>query len=183
MDLLPLEDGGLRFLEMPKGFYDQLAQLPELCDADDDPLVAERLAPSPMDPEEDPKLRAEAEEDWESFVQPELDAAHDRAMQVVMEDLAAAKPSLPETLESESQEDPEEPHFRLDIPGDHLDQWFHVLNRARIVMAMTHRLPISENPPDEGEQLSLQRLFAAHLSDSLAHILELLVVQMSRDLP
>jgi hypothetical protein len=47
---------------------------------------------------------------------------------------------------------------------------------------MKHRLPLSEHPLGEDEEVSLQRLLAAHLSDSFAEISEILVHLMTDEL-
>ena len=51
------------------------------------------------------------------------------------------------------------------------------------MLAIRHRLPLSEFPPDEDEKIPLQRLFAAHLTEHYAQILEILAYQMSNELP
>ncbi|MGY8690272.1 MAG: DUF2017 family protein, partial [Verrucomicrobiales bacterium] len=118
-------------------------------------------------------VREAALEDWADFVRPELDAAYDNAMQIVMENLAGAK-------ESESDVDP---YYQFEITREHVPDWYQVLNRARIVLAIKHRLPLSEFPPEESENIPFQRLLAAHLTEHYAGILEILAYQMTNELP
>ena len=173
MDVLPLENGGLRLLEVPTGFYEQLSMLPKVCEPGDDETIQRRLFPSPIDAEEEGDLRTSAEEDWTDFVRPELEAAFDSDMLMVMTDLADAEVS---------EETDEEVYYQIEIAGAHSSSWFQVLNRARIVLSLRHRLPFSEYPLEEGETVALERLLASHLSDTYAGIMELLVRQMSEDL-
>ncbi len=179
MDILPLPDGGLRFLEVPTAFYEQLSLLSQTCDPNDDPTIVARLYPHPLDPNEEPKDREKAEEDWSDFVRPELEAAFDTHMLTVMNDLAEANL---EATDDDPDNSDDEVYYRLEIPSDHTHAWFQVLNRARIVLAMKHRLPLSEHPLGEDEEVSLQRLLAAHLSDSFAEISEILVHLMTDEL-
>ena len=119
------------------------------------------------------------EEDWSDYVRPELEAAFDTNMLTVMNDLADANVEASE----DAPDDPEsEIFYRLEIPSDHTHAWFQILNRARIVLAIKHRLPLSEHPLEEDEKVSLQRLLAAHLSDSFAEISEILVHLMMDEL-
>ena len=172
MEVLPLENGGLRFLEMPSAFFEQLSMLSEICDPDGDPTILARLYPQPLDPEEPEEEQEALEADWADFVRPEMEASYDLSLLTVLNDLAEAK-----VLE----ETEEETFYSLEIPEDHLHPWFQVLNRARIVLALKHRLPISEYPADGDESFTLQRLLASHLSDSFAEILEVFLHQMNRE--
>ncbi len=172
MDILPLPNGGLRFLEMPAAFYEQLSLLSQTCDPDDDPTIVSRLYPHPLDPSEALEDREKAEEDWADYVRPELEVAFDSNMLTVMNDLADANI---EASEDDSDDPDSEVYYRLEIPNDHTHAWLQILNRARIVLAIKHRLPLSEYPLAGDEKISLQRLLAAHLSDSFAEISEILV--------
>lgn len=175
MDILSLPGGGLRFLEVPAAFYDQLSLLSQTCDPDEDPMIINRLYPHPLDHTETEEEREKAEEDWSDFVRPELEAAFDSNILTVMNDLAEASVDT-------SSDDETEMHYAFEIPKDHVHAWFQTLNRARIVLAIKHRLPLSEYPLGDEEKVSLQRLLAAHLSDSFAEISEILVHQMMGDL-
>lgn len=180
MDVLPLEDGGVRFLEMPGAFFDQLSQLPETCDPDKDGAIDRRLYPHPLDDEEPETVRDAAEKDWAEYVRPELETLFDRSMQTVLDDLSRATQSDFDQLGEERSGDDADAHYLLEIPGDHVHSWFQVLNRARIVLSMKHRLPFSEFPAEQGEKMTLSRLLAAHLCEHYAEILEILVHQMER---
>lgn len=173
MDVLPLKDGGLRFLDMPGAFFEQLSQLPDTCRVEDDPDIVRRLFPPPMDAEEEPSVKKDAEEDWFEYVQPELESAFDLAMQQVLNDLDRAK---------RLDDDDEEAYYQLEIPGEHVPSWFQVINRARIVLAIRYHLPFSEYPLESEEKLDLARLMAAQLSEHYAEILEILVHQMSQEI-
>lgn len=175
MDVIALEEGGLRFTGVPAAFYEQLSLLSQTCDPDDDPTIVTRLYPHPLDPEEEETDREKAEEDWADFVRPELVAAFDNSLLTVMNDLAQAKV---EELEGEGEAASDEVYYRFEIPGDHAESWFQTLNRARIVLSIKHRLPLNEYSIEEDEQVPLQRILAAHISDSFAEISELLVRQM-----
>ena len=147
--------------------------LPQTCEPEEDPAILERLYPRPLDPDEPEDEQDAAEEDWSDYVRPELETAFDENMLTVMTDLAEARLS---------EATGEEIYYCLEVPGDHLEAWFQVLNRARIVLSLKHRLPLSEYPPAEGEKISLQRLLAAHLSDYFAEISEIFVLQLTDQL-
>lgn len=202
MDVLPLEDGGVRFLEMPGAFFEHLSKLPQTCDPEGDDAIEQRLHPPPMDAAEPETEREEAQADWADYVRPELEAAFDGALKAVMQDLGRASESSADEgylvdasfsaeLEDSKESGPTEAPFGLDddleyaleIPGEHVPHWFQVLNRARIVLAMKHRLPFSDNPLEPDEKMTLSRLLAAHLSEHYAEILEILVHQMEREIP
>jgi hypothetical protein len=174
MDVLPLENGGIRFLEMPSAFYEQLLQLPESCDPAEDADILKRLYPEPVDAEEPEAEREAAAEDWAAFVRPELESAFDRALRLVLHDLTQAKASAGPIDDTEN-------YYQLEIPQDHLEPWFQILNRARIVLTMKHSLSPrgADAPPDNA--LTLSRLLAAHLSEHYAEILEILVYQLRRE--
>ncbi len=169
MDVTLKDDGTIRFLEVPEAFFEQLVNLPGTCDLNQSKTLEKRLFPPPVDSSEPEELVAEASADWDEFVKPELEQQSQRSIQTVLADLSGAQ------AEGDHADDL---HYAFEIPSVHVADWYHALNRARIVLAHRHRLPLSEYPLEEGEQLSLERLFAAHLSDRFAEILEVLVSQM-----
>jgi hypothetical protein len=172
MDIIPDDHGNLRFLDVPEAFFQQLLSLPTACDPAGSASIEERLYPSPVrNPAslDDISLN----DDWDSFVKPDLEEGNREAVQVVLDDLD----------EAQSTVDHEDANwYEFEVPGEHMHHWHHALNVARLVMSGKYRLPLTEFPMEPGEKLSLERLFAAHLCDRYAEICEVFVEQMMREL-
>lgn len=91
--------------------------------ANDDPAVAARLFPDPSGGAD----RA-LDEDWKSYVEPDLRQLFQSALETVAEDIACLDMHGPKRLRS------------LRLPLSHLDPWIHGLNQARLAIAARHNL-------------------------------------------
>lgn len=99
------------------------------------PRAQARLFPSPTLLDEET-----LQEDWKTYVHPDLKKHFQSARQVVEEDLKKM-----ETLESGA---------KLSIPSSHLDAWMNLLNQTRLAIVEVHRLteedleaPFEEDDP------------------------------------
>jgi len=113
MKLTATAEGALDLDEIPPLLLELLNAIP-LRAASSDPRVESRFFPAPSQDE----LLVE---DWESFVQPELQAAFLSAREVVQADLRGAS-----ELEG---------NFSMQIPPQHMDPWLSTLNQARLAIA------------------------------------------------
>jgi len=108
-----------------------------------DPVVAELLRRilSSADPGDNERARArifsaptddseedDFAEDWREYVEPELAKLFQSALEVVAGDLKKMHP------------DPATGEATLFIPSDHLEQWIHGLNQARLVLSERYKL-------------------------------------------
>jgi hypothetical protein len=171
MDIIPDDHGNLRFLDIPDAFFQQLKSLPQACDPAGSVSIEQRLYPSPiLDPTSLDDMAAI--EDWENYVKPDLEQGNRDAIQTVMDDLEMAQSTT---------DDEESNWYEFEVPAQHMQDWHHALNVARLVMSGKYRLPLTEFPAKEDEKLSLERLFAAHLCDRYAEIGEVFVHQMMHE--
>jgi hypothetical protein len=102
-----------------------LQKIPEHASTEDSPAAHERLF-------SDPELNANASfrEDWAEFVEPELRAAFETALDVIRRDLRQLEGPGPLRV------------LRLQIR--HLEAWIHGLNQARLALAARHELTDEE---------------------------------------
>ncbi len=114
----------------------------------DPATVKNSLFPSPMadDTEMDSDLEQQIE-DWNEYVQPEIESVFDDARKTVIRDLETAEklPATeffePDDLEEISLQDSEPPDYRrVLIPLDHADAWYSALNQARLLMNEEHEI-------------------------------------------
>ncbi len=138
--------------------------------------VKNRLFPSPL--ADDTEMDSDTEqqvEDWNEYVQPEIESIFDDARKIVIGDLETAKklPASeyfePDDLEEISLQDIDSPDYRrLLIPFDHVDAWYSALNQARLLMNEEHEIADSMGSFDflmgNAEELSPERglLFAQY---------------------
>jgi len=114
----------------------------------DPAAVKNSLFPCPLadDTEMDSDLEQQIE-DWNEYVQPEIESIFDEARKTVIRDLETAE-KLPATEFFESDELEEitlpdsEPldYRRVLIPLDHADAWYSALNQARLLMNEEHEI-------------------------------------------
>jgi len=113
MKLSASENGSLEMQEIPPVLFQFLREIPSRA-ASQDPCVENRFYPIPAEDEV-------VVEDWNSLVQPELQALFLSNREVVLADLRAASE--------------EQGTFSLEIPPNHLEPWMNALNQARLAMA------------------------------------------------
>jgi len=87
---------------------------------------AERFFPSPTGGKE-----AQVDEDWASYVRPELEEQFSETRNCIAEDLKKMRDKGRSGME-------------LDIPDIHRWQWIHGLNQARLALATVHGLGEAE---------------------------------------
>ncbi len=111
-------------------------------------IVKNKLFPSPLDDtaKDDPDSSQQIE-DWDEYVQPEIEAAFGEARELVGKDLETAEKLQPaELFDAEELEEIELPegdlpdYRRLLIPLNHIDAWYSVLNQARLLMNEEHEI-------------------------------------------
>ena len=111
----------LVFEEMEPFFVELLRRLPADADPADHPAARERLFSDPIAPAED---GAEFKDDWQNYVQPEIQDLFRSAREMVVEDLGA----LPAAAGFELKREKEIIQFASEA-------WLSVLNQARLVIA------------------------------------------------
>jgi hypothetical protein len=108
-----------------------------------------RLFPSPLSPDTlaDEETISQVD-DWESFVQPDLEELFQEARQTVVQDIdsveivSASEFLSPEEIEEWGNELPE--LRRVRVPRENSDAWYSTLNQARLLMNEEHDLAESE---------------------------------------
>jgi hypothetical protein len=142
MQVLRNEDGSFQISGVEAPLQEVLCAIPEAADYDSHPAAQQRLFPAPG-PD------AEAIEEWQEFVEPELRHLFEDAMATVARDLQA--------LETDGS---------LLIPANHLDAWLNALNQARLTLAAKHALNEEDMERPIGQLLESERdyaLFQIHL--------------------
>lgn len=141
---------------------------------------------------EDPEA-IEIRDDWENFVRPDIVANSQREVEILIADLAKAKPMLADTPQAAAYpEQPEsidddddlffakmDPGFMIEVPGAHVDAWYGALNQARLAIESRHRFssrPVAPSdfetmPPDEQLAFWQWTTFAA-TQEALLHCME-----------
>ncbi|MAS94225.1 MAG: hypothetical protein CMO55_13595 [Verrucomicrobiales bacterium] len=113
------------------------------------PASRERLFPSPFDTstlaDEDTLSHVD---DWEEFVKPDLESTFSQSRDIVKEDLSGVRNLSPEEM-------PEIDAFewlgenlelkRVDVPVEHTEPWYSVLNQARLLMNEEYGLADAED--------------------------------------
>ena len=110
-------------------FVELLRQIPEETDPRDDKIAMERLFSNPVDDPED-----ELNEEWETYVEPDLRHLFQSATETVAGDLKG--------LTGRDMD------YSLSIPVEHLEQWLNTLNQARLSLAMRNRFTDEELAAD-----------------------------------
>ena len=141
---------GLRLARLDLFFVELLRQIPVSADPGDSDAARERIYPAVTN---DPR-GAEANEDWRTYVHPELKQIFTTASETVREDLEAFE-QLDETNEN----------WAFEIPADHFDKWINVLNQARLALAARFEFEekeMGENGPGTIESVRDLSLFQVH---------------------
>jgi hypothetical protein len=127
---------GLRLTHLDLFFVELLRQVPVSADPADSQAARSRLypplcsgnSPGAKNPaaSQDPAGAGEANEEWRTYVHPELQSLFTTSADIVREDL--------ETFEQETGSEAND-DWVFEIPADHFDQWLNVLNQARLSLA------------------------------------------------
>ena len=98
-----------------------LSQIVPSADVSDDPAAHRRLYSSPTEGHE-----PDFEQDWKSYVEPDLRDLFRNAQEIVQDDLRDFSPPASDA------------HGTVHIPLKHLEAWIHTLNQARLAIAARH---------------------------------------------
>lgn len=157
--------------EIEPFFLDLLRRIPDSTDPGDDPAARARLHSVPVDPAEDEE---NFNDDWRAYVQPELRALFQSAVEIVSGDLADLPPPEDRSADDFDPADFVPGEVEMGIPRQHADAWLSVLNQARLVIAakqgftendMEESLPL---PPFDEREFAL---FQVHFYDYLQQAL------------
>lgn len=161
MFISPTLEGGLRLCEIDRGLMALLREAPDAADPRGDSRALDRLYPRPTDDVEE-----EMNDDWNEYVQPDLQHLFESANQTMRRDLDAAVA--------------EEDGFTVEMPPEHFDAWLCALNQARLVLASRHKIEesdmneeISGGPRDAREFALLQIHLYGFLQENIIRIQEL----------
>tara|TARA_R110002096_G_scaffold316010_12_gene510388 strand:+ start:16394 stop:16900 length:507 start_codon:yes stop_codon:yes gene_type:complete len=113
-----------------------LVQLPEAADFNQSEKGKKRILPDPTDDDE------EVVADWKEFVQPEIETQFKENLRIVSEDLDQAE---------EIDHGGAQLH-RIQVPVDHAETWYSVLNQARLILNEEHNIANAEYELFVGEQ-------------------------------
>ena len=119
-------DEGLRVSRLDLFFVELLRQIPVSAEPGDSDAARQRLYPGPSSTD------AHANEEWRTYIHPDLKELFASASEIVRED-----------LEDFEQLDETNENWTFQIPADHFDQWLNVLNQARLSLAA--RFDFKEN--------------------------------------
>ncbi len=158
--------------EIEPFFLELLRSLPESSDPGDNAAARARLFSAPMSPGSDGD---EFNDDWKSYVEPELRALFQSEREIVLGDLAQLPPPTAYPPVESFEPVPFAPSRNvLEIPIRHAEAWLSVLNQARLGIAARHGFgerEIEEGwplPPFTPRDLDLFRL---HFFDEIQQIL------------
>ncbi len=124
-----------------------LERLPGTASGEDLPDEQKRrILPDPIVADDNADSVAEEQEfieDWNEYVRPELNLAFTEARQQVTDDLAAVIKNFSGEAMVEVGEEPQK-SFRLEVDGEHSENWYSTLNQARLLMNEVYDLAESE---------------------------------------
>lgn len=158
MEIIRVDEKLVEIRQIDSFFVDLLRQIPAETDPGDDKIARERLYSNPLDDPSD-----EFNEEWKTYVGPELSHLFQSASETVAEDLKNLI----------RLKDMEEPVYSLPIPVEHLDQWLNTLNQARLVIAARNRFTDEELAADFSPIINSQRdmnLLQVHIYGFLQEI-------------
>ncbi len=156
--------------EIEPFFLELLRGLPESADPGDNAAAHARLFSAPMSPGSDGD---EFNDDWKSYVEPELQELFQSAREIVLKDLAQLPPVAGHPLAGSSEIDSAPTRDALEIPIRHAEAWLSVLNQARLGIAARHGFGEREieagwpRPPFSERDIDLFRL---HFFDEMQQI-------------
>ena len=146
--------GGLRLTRLDLFFVELLRQIPVSAEPGDSDAARDRLYP----PATDDSRESEANEEWRTYVHPELEQLFSTASDQVRADL-----ELFEHLDEEN--DPANENWSFEIPAAHFEQWLNVLNQARLSLAARFEFEekeMNQNGPGSIETARDLSLFQIH---------------------
>lgn len=161
MFISPTLEGGLRLSEIDRGLMNILREAPDAADPRGDSRALDRLYPRPT-----ADVEEEMNDDWNEFVQPDLQHLFESANQTMRRDLDAA------ALEEDG--------WSVEVSAAHFDAWLCALNQARLVLASRHKVDekamneeLSGGPRDAREFALLQIHLYGFLQENILRIQEL----------
>ncbi len=110
--------------------------------------------------------------DWSELVHPELKGAFGAAIEQVVADLKAVKPSGEKAA----------PGYHLRIPSAHADHWFSALNQARLVLAERYDLPMPDEE-FESERTAVDARWLANAQSNLYAFIQTFLLDTIMKLP
>lgn len=161
MFISPTLEGGLRLSEIDRGIMSILREAPDTADPRGDSRALDRLYPRPTNDVEE-----EMNDDWNEYVQPDLQHLFESANQTMRRDLDAAVT--------------EEDGSAVEVPPEHFDAWLCALNQARLVLAARYKVgesdmneEISGGPHDARAFALLQIHLFGFIQENIIRIQEL----------
>lgn len=168
------QSAAIVFEDIEPFFLDLLHRIPASADPGDNAAAAERLFADPVAAEDD---EDDFNEDWQTYVEPEIRDLFRSASEIVSGDLQ----TLPSTDSSRTLDefvfDPAlfvSTDQTFELPRQHIDAWMTTLNQARLVIAAKQGFGEREMdedmqfPPLSGRDLCL---FQIHFYDFLQQVL------------
>ena len=142
MEIIRTNEETVEIRNIDTFFIELLRQIPDETDPGDDKIAHERLYSKPHDDPED-----ELNEEWETYVEPELRHLFQSATETVSDDLKGFVKTGEE----------EEAGYSLSIPVKHLDQWLNTLNQARLSLSIRNRFTDEELAADFSPVINSKR--------------------------
>ena len=141
---------GLRLVRLDLFFVELLRQIPVSADPGDSDAARKRLYPGISND----AGGTPANEEWSTYIHPELKGLFTTATETVRED-----------LEDFEQLDETQDNWAFEIPAAHFDQWLNVLNQARLSLAARfdfQEKEMGQNGPGTIETVRDLSLFQVH---------------------
>ena len=134
----------LDFLNTAEWYF--VSELPNLASGEGfSEEIRKSLFPSPIVDAEGNPIETEDTEDWNEFVQPDIEDGFARDRAVVSLDIDGADHTDDPASWFDEEEDlpdamPEGTIWRVEVDMDHTEQWYSTLNQTRIMMNKAHNL-------------------------------------------
>lgn len=123
MQIVRLDEKTVALLDLDAFFCELLQQITACADPTDSSEAEERLYSSPTHGRE-PGF----DQEWKEFVEPDLRSLFGSTLDTVRRDLKALRAGSPKG------------GAEVQIPVEHLDDWVHALNQARLAMAARYAI-------------------------------------------
>jgi hypothetical protein len=139
MTLQRQTDGSVRIAGLDDWHLEALRRIPQLALPGEDERALRRVFPAPYAAGD---ASVEQQEDWAEYVQPELEALFEGSLHRVREDLKTAhlaEPAPPSKGRDRSATEEQEPEWVINVPADHVEDWFRAMNQARLVLSSTQQ--------------------------------------------
>jgi hypothetical protein len=139
MTLQRQTDGSVRIAGLDDWHLEALRSIPQLALPGEDERALRRVFPAPYAAGD---ASVEQQEDWAEYVQPELEALFEGSLARVSADLKTAHLAEPaprhKAGRGESPGEDQEPEWVINVPADHVEDWFRAMNQARLVLSSTY---------------------------------------------